>query len=248
MHTYTPTASHDPVVEFDNGDLGNQTNLNNVVRALGNRSQLAKQVNDVQDITLADLQTKMLLAYDPATLTARLSLSANAASGAYAGGAERFTMTTPMSKYGNDVATGLDFATFTGTGGGTKIIRLGPNSRYLVTVMIMANTPLTGPGTESGAPDSTDLGAVTLEQADDTALSVNVSASDLYARAMVPNPIEVVLPYSSLYWQFNYTVQLVNTGAAPRYFGLKWAAPVADGTVTVSSTRSRLVIHRLGTA
>lgn len=245
MHTYTPTASHDPVVEFDTGDLGNQTNLNNMVRALGNRTQLAKETNDTQNTTLSTLQTQMLLAYNPAVLTADLTLSASGP-GPYTSGEEFFALAS-ANVTGADIAGGLAAATYTGTGGGVKLVRLAPNSRYLVHMRVLASTPgPTSPAAGVPAPEGNEVCEVQFVTADNTALSVGLATVET-VRSVARDVSNSPSPYTTLFWDVHRTLQISNTAGTSRYMAIKWLNPVLTGTIVDYSSESVIVVQRIGT-
>lgn len=247
MHTYTPTASHDPVVEFDNGDLGNQTNLNNMVRALGNRSQLAKQTNDTQDADIDTLLTQMTIAYNPATLTADLVISLSSPE-PYTSGEEIFALAS-AAVTGNDVASGLAAVTYTGSGGGTKLIRLGPNSRYLVHCRVLVSAWASGPSSGTPSPTGNETAEVQFYTATDTALSVSVSTVET-VRAQPWVLTNAPSSYTKMYWDIHRTLQVKNTTASPLYLAAKWLSPnlSAGNSVTDFGSESVVVVQRVGTA
>ena len=247
MHTYTPTASHDPVVEFDNGDLGNQTNLNNVVRALGNRSQLAKQVNDTQDATLSTLVSQMAIAYNPATLTADLTLNVTSPE-PYTSGEEIFALSSATVS-GNDVTNGLAAITYTGSGAGTKLIRLGPNSRYLVHCRILVAAWASGPSAGTPAPNGNETAEIQFYTATDTALSASVTTVET-VRAQPSVLANTPSLYTKMYWDIHRTLQVKNTSGSPIYLAAKWLNPnlSAGNSVTDFSSESVVVVQRVGTA
>lgn len=232
MHTYTPTASHDPVVEFDNGDLGNQTNLNNMVRALGNRSQLAKETNDTQASALDVLQAYSPRLTSPSVLDAVVSISATGNGGSYTGGENVFAL-SKQHLSGRDMGsagtTDLDTATYTGSGGGTKVIRIAPYSRYLMHLDIVldgADESVSAP-----APNEWTRGLLRVDIGDDTGVSVNVTT----LKDVTGTPSLEGLPANpqSVNIQFCRTILIRNTTGAARYVRMRLIDPVDNGTYTV---------------
>lgn len=243
MHTYTPTASHDPVVEFDNGDLGNQTNLNNAVRALGNRTQLAKETNDTQGTAIGVLQASTNRWNQPSVLDITPTLTATGDGGAYAGGENVFAFTkVHLSGFdmGTPGSTDLDTATYTGTGGGTKIIRLAPTSRYRLdlSIVLWANGGVTSP-----APNLLgEYGMIRVDTGTNTAVSAGVvTERDITGTPSQvdnnPAPDDQVL-------MFTQSVLLRNTTGSPKYARIRLIDPVNNGTYAVK--QGNILVQYIG--
>jgi hypothetical protein len=235
MHTYTPTASHDAVVEFDNGDLGNQTNLNSMVRALGNRSELAKVTNDSQGSSITTLNSKMLQALDPGYLKATLDMTASGTS--FTGG-ENYIALDNVSTGGTLGSPTLSAVTYTGTGGGTKLIRLAGNTKFRLDVHATVLCP-------TEAADGGNL-SLNLTEGTTTNFDPTLIGAFVMGALMTPSKITGI----GAVFTASLSTVIVNGSSSAKYLMLYVSAastPVADDYILTAS-RSSLVVQAMGTA